>query len=79
MGSKAMTVVNPVLINLDMIWGYTSIPSSITHERAQVSPYDGSLASPADISSEDIVELRDVLRPVTLCPNCWAVHPLQLR
>ena len=40
------------------------------HNRVQACLCDGSPASDADISSEDWLELREVRRDATLCPDC---------
>ena len=46
------------------------------HDRAQVRLCDGAPADAADISSEDIFELRDARRAATLCPDYQdEVHP----
>ena len=50
------------------------------HDRAQVRLCDGAPAGPADISSEDIFELRDARRAATLCPDCQnEVHPRDVK
>ena len=40
------------------------------HDRAQVRLCDGAPVGDADISSEDLFELRDARRDATLCPDC---------
>ena len=40
------------------------------HNRVQACLCDGSPASDVDISSEDWLELREVRRDATLCPDC---------
>ena len=40
------------------------------HNRVQACLCDGSPAGDADISSEDWLELREVRRDATLCPDC---------
>ena len=40
------------------------------HDRASTRLCDGAPAGDADISSEDLFELRDARRDATLCPDC---------
>ena len=50
------------------------------HDRAHRRLCDGASAGAADISSEDIFELRDARRAATLCPACQdEVHPRDVK
>ena len=50
------------------------------HDRAQARLCDGAPAGDADISSEDLLALRDARRDATLCPDCQdRVDPRDVR